>query len=309
MFPVATALAADSVAGAPYVATMGLPGEPCLILSASAQSMGPHLHQLCSATSRDGLSWVDDNHLIAHHASVSTLALTASGALRMWFVQSATGPEEFACAESGDGGTTWLPLSCSVTGVATGQRLVDPSVVRLADNRWRLYAFQRASRPDLAGDHTIIVAESLDGLNFRVLGSAFSSAGLVDPDVYWDGTQWVMHVMSVTEHAMIRATSTDGLTFTRVGTTGVDAGTTAPVRMDDGRWRMYSMEEGNSSFASYVSTNGARWTREGTRLRTTGGHQLLDPFVVRLADGTWKMIYVATPQEQTGKPPSGAGGR
>ncbi len=41
-----------------------------------------------------------------------------------------------------------------------------------------------------------------------------------------------------------------------------------------------------------MSKNGLTWTQEdGVRLTAEPGEQITDPQAVRLADGTWKMVY------------------
>ena len=44
-------------------------------------------------------------------------------------------------------------------------------------------------------------AVSTDGVHFNREGTAFSYDGLVDPDVFWTGQQWVMHVFSLSAGA------------------------------------------------------------------------------------------------------------
>src|SRR4051812_14435089 len=47
------------------LATLAAPGEPCSIPTGVTYEMGPKAHQICTASSKDGINWTDDNHLVA----------------------------------------------------------------------------------------------------------------------------------------------------------------------------------------------------------------------------------------------------
>ena len=258
---------------------------------------GPYTHQVVSASSLDGLAWTFDGRVLLDHASVPAAVLTAEGAIRIYYVDASQRPENVNCAESRDGGLTFAVLGCTILGRA-GTKAVDPSILRLADGRYRLYYYASAPDPGAPGVHAIHSAISLDGIVFAEEGEAFSYPGLVDPDVFPLGNEWFMYVFSGDAHATLIATSRDGLDFDYVGPLSLEGwGTTAPVTLDDGQLRLYAFDQRTGhTVASFLSRDGFGWVREeGIRLSAPAGLQITDPFVVRLGDGTWKMILKTSP--------------
>ncbi|MBI3914155.1 MAG: hypothetical protein HY327_08235 [Chloroflexi bacterium] len=125
----------------------------------------------------------------------------------------------------------------------------------------------------------------------------FNYAGLVDPDVFWMGKEWLMYVHALQQGTIV-AKSSSGTSFEFVGKLSPQGfGTTAPVKLDDGRFRLYAFNQrGQMVFNSFVSTDAVNWTQEpGDRLTAKAGTEITDPFVVRLTDGTWKMFFKVDP--------------
>lgn len=268
---------------------------------------GPYTHRIESATSTDGLTWRRDGRVLLEHASVPAAVVTPAGAIRVYYVDASRLPETTNCAESRDGGGSFRVLGCRIRGLPSPKAL-DPSIVRLADGRYRLYYYASDVNPGAAGTHTIRRAISRDGVRFADEGIAFAYGDLVDPDVFWTGKEWLMYVFSRGDTIVAR--SKDGRKFTYAGSLGLRGwGTTAPVRLPDGRFRLYAFnQQGQQEVASFLSADGRTWTREdGVRLQAGSGEQITDPFVVRLRDGTWKMIFKVdpSPPQQPGPPPSG----
>lgn len=258
-----------------------------------AQDRGPRSHQVSSASSPDGLSFSHDGQVLLESASVPAAIVLDDGRVRLYYVDASTTPENANCAESSDAGRSFEVLGCRIER-RSGTKAVDPSIVRLPDGRYRLYYYAPVGQnPDAPGSHTIYAAISSDGVRFEEERAVFSYPGLVDPDVFWSGREWLMFVFGAGQGTLM-ARSADGLDFSYLGPLPMpNWGTTAPVRLPDGRLRLYAFDQPAATFvASFVSDDGLAWTREpGSRLLAPDGYQLTDPYVVRLADGTWKMFY------------------
>ncbi|MBU1672694.1 MAG: exo-alpha-sialidase, partial [Actinobacteria bacterium] len=274
------------------------PGGPQAAPSSSspvqpgAMQGGPYTHRVMSASSPDGLTWTPDGRTLLEHASVPCAVVTPSGALRAYYVDAGQVPETANCAESTDGGATFRVLGLTIEGLPT-EKAVDPSIVILPDGRYRLYYFGVSGSPAQAGEHSIYSAVSEDGVHFVQEKEVFRYPGLVDPDVFWTGSDWMMYVFSIGKETIV-ARSADGLSFEYTGPLSLQRwGTTAPVSLGDGRFRLYAFDQpASTTVASFLSTDCINWTREeGTRLSAPQGFQVTDPFVVRMPDGTWKMVF------------------
>lgn len=262
---------------------------------------GPYTHQVLSASSPDGLSWTHDGVVLLEHASVPCAIVMPDGRLRIYYVDASQMPETVNCAESADGGSTFEPLGLSIAGL-TSEKAVDPSIVRLSNDRYRLFYYGANGDPGAAGTHYVRSAISDDGVHFKETGTALAYPGLVDPDVFKVGDRWLMFVFSLTEHTTVVAESRNGRKFRKVRPLGLDGfGTTAPVLLDDGRFRLYAFDQRTQrTIVSFVSEDGLQWTQEaGVRLDAPAGKEITDPQVVRLPDGSWKMVFkVSDPPTQ-----------
>lgn len=258
-----------------------------------AQDGGPYFHQVLSASSPDGLRFTHDGAVLLEHASVPAAVVLDDGRLRLYYVDASTRPENVNCAESLDGGRSFAVLGCTIAW-RSGVKAVDPSPVRLPDGRLRLFYYAPDTQsPGAPGRHSVYSAVSADGVAFAEEGLAFTWEGLVDPDVFWSGREWLMYVFALGQTTLM-AHSDDGRNFTYLGPLPLEGwGTTAPVRLPDGRLRLYAFDQPRAQVvASFLSEDGLAWTREeGLRLEAEPGFQLTDPFVVRLPDGSWKMFY------------------
>ncbi len=261
-----------------------------------APQQGPYFHKIYSASSVDGLRWTYDNILLLEHASVPAAILTPQGNIRIYYVDASQMPETTNCAESYDNGKTFVVLGCSIAGLPASKAL-DPSIVLLQNGQYRLYYYGSApGDPGTQTSHSIYSAISDDGIHFTHEAQVFSFNGLVDPDVFWTGKEWLMFVFSLTLPGTVVARSDDGLRFEYVGPLSVQGwGTTAPVTLEDGRLRLYAFNQqqpNNQMVASFLSEDGLSWEQElGIRLTAPAGKQITDPFVIKLLDGSWKMIF------------------
>jgi len=253
---------------------------------------GPYFHRVMGATSPDGLSWTHDGRVLLEHASVPAAIVTPDGRVRVYYVDATQRPETVNCAEATAAGTLRV-LGCTIAGRG-GAKAVDPSIVLLPDGRYRLYYYASAQNVNASGLHRIHAAISTDGVRFVDEGEVYAEDGLVDPDVFWSGREWLMFVFSLTAPGTIVAKSADGLRFSYLGMHPLQRwGTTAPVRLDDGRLRLYAFNQGRQdTIRSFVSNNGLDWAmEEGLRLTAPEGYDITDPFVIRTRDGVWRMVY------------------
>ncbi len=299
--------------------------------SAHAQQGGPFFHQIYSATSTDGLNWTHDNVMLLDHASVPCAIVLQDGRIRLYYVDASTLPEGTNCAESTDGGRSFRPLGCKIEK-KSDYKALDPSIVQLKDGRFRLYFYASQLNPNTSRPHSIVSAISSDGINFTEEGEVFSYDGLVDPDVFavdsisstnfteegegfsqvdpdafTVGNKWLMYVFSLKDLKTVIAGSKkrSGTNFKYLQTLGLEGwGTTAPVKLDDGSFRLYAFNQrGNQSVGSFISKDCINWIQEpGVRLTAPPGKEITDPFVVRLPDGIWKMFFKVS---QENKPPLG----
>jgi hypothetical protein len=269
--------------------------NPTAVTPTTLPTAGPWFHTVRTASSTDGLTFTDDRAAdVVEHASVPSALRFSNGTLRLYFVDFSSGsPERLGCVESKDNGRKYTWAACAIAGL-TSVKAVDPCPVLLEDGRVRLYFYASATDVNANGAHHIDSAISTDGIHFTREGTAFTSDGLVDPDVFFTGTLWVMHVFSLAEGATIVATSPDGLAFTRAGILPPrNYGVTSPVRLTSGTFRMYAFRQPDATeFVSLSSADGLSWTLDaGTRFTVPAAYQITDPFVIARGDGTWLMTY------------------
>ncbi len=264
---------------------------------------GPYAHHVESATSPDGLAWTRDQQTIAEHASVPCAIALDAGRILVYYVDASQLPETINGSESLDGGKTWKVLGVTIEGLS-GTKAVDPSIVKLPDGRLRLYYFNVHGEINQHGEHSIYSAVSDDGVHFKEEKEVYRHRGLVDPDIFWTGTNWRMYVYNLHDRATIMAQSEDGLTFQDAGTLPLRGwGTVAPVSLGDKRFRLYAFEQPSShSIHSFTSTDLIRWVKEGgVRLTVNKDENITDPFPVKLIDGSWKMFFKVEPAHEHAK--------
>lgn len=260
----------------------------------------PYYHTVRSASSADGLTFTDDRpEDLAEHASVPSAVQFSDGTIRVYFVDFSSGREEaLGCLESRDGGRTFTRVQARLVGLYRPEA-VDFCPVLLPDGRCRLYFYAMDRRPQKA--HTIDCASSSDGLVFERERTVFVDEGLVDPDVFWNGQEWLMYVFSLHTGRTVIARSADGLSFSYAGILPLRGyGTTQPLRLPDGTFRLYAFRQPEADhFVSFRSRDGMAWVREeGERFRTQEGYVITDPFVIQRQDGSYQMFY----KRQKGRP-------
>lgn len=264
-------------------------------------------HQIWSASSEDGLTWTYDNILAVDQASVSIPLLLPDGTIRLYYVDGTTKPSTVGCSESIDNGATFTKLECEIEGTETIN--VDPTIVLLDDGTYRLYYFAGTTDPEkgigdpasILGDHTINSAISDDGIYFEEEGTVFTSEGLMDPDVFYTGEQYILYSATNLGKSVI-ATSDDGLDFTYYSDFPIERmGLSKPITLDDGTFRMYVFnQKGQKEVLSLISEDGLSWTQEdGVRLEAPEDKEITDSQVIQLEDGTYKMYFkLSNPPEK-----------
>ncbi|MSO79233.1 MAG: hypothetical protein EXQ79_06465 [Acidimicrobiia bacterium] len=240
-------------------------------------------------------------------ASVPDALATPSGDVLLIYVDASGIPETAGMRRLSDGGKTFTTVDFTITGLPPGAKVLDPNLVRLSDGRIRLYFYANpiGTPVDSQVEHTIASAISQDGVHFTYEGAVFAATGLVDPDVFQVGDAWLMYVFA--RGGTMVAHSTDGRAFVADGLLSPrNVGTTGPVHLADGRWRLYGFVQPDGAIVTYISRDDARtWEPEqGFRLKLPKGTTATDPQVVQLGAKRWRMyLKLAEADRSCMKPP------
>jgi hypothetical protein len=268
-------------------------------------SNGLQGHHVLSATSTDGgLTWTRDPGIRLSGASVpAAIHDVDNGRVIVYFVQPPNEPgkpETVAAAVSTDGTNFRRDPAFRIEGLST-LKAVDPSILRDEDGRYRLYYLASDHPGDPAAGpnpHAIRLALSDDGITFReVPDTAFEYPDLVDPDVFRaPNGDWLMYVFAGSRGTIIARSTDGGRKFQYEGVLSPAGwGTTAPIRLPDGRLRLYAFDQrtpAGNVVRSFLSGDGIHWEEEpGERLRANPGEQITDPFVIPWREGTYKMYF------------------
>jgi len=217
---------------------------------------GPFFHQVAVATTADDGRTIVDPRQVLDHASVPDGTRLPDGGIGIYYVNGADGGVWLARLT----GLAAAPVGpISIGGIARPQGVVDPDATLLPTGRVRLAYLQNIG--GATPSHAICIAESSDGLQFQVIGTAALPATSMDTDPsvtqLRDGS-WLMAISRGQQTVLAR--SSDGLTFTP-GETLTFGGVPEVTTLADGRVRLYVCADG---IVSYTSSDGARsWQREG----------------------------------------------
>jgi hypothetical protein len=185
---------------------------------------------------------------------------------------------------STDHGATWTALGNACIASPT-IRAVDPTPL-VIDGQIVLYFVDFGHMPFL----NIYRATSTDGVNFDTPQNVYTqSSGMVDPFVLRlsDGS-FRLYVPS-DEEGIISASSSDGLTFTKdQGVRSTGGGMPGALLLPDGRVRLFLSGNG---ITSEISSDGLNFTPEGIRIPTPPNSITDNPEPIRLADGSYLMLY------------------
>jgi len=256
------------------------------------KDQGPWFSALYMATSEEGLTFTDEK-LFLEHAGVANVILTSDEKLIATYQYFSYVHEELfdkiAYSTSDDYGTTWSSIKrINITGLPQGPNAVDPTLVELEDETFRLY-FTYHQQGDQYPQLFSAKADSIDGDFVNEGQQLFTDEIILDPAVVYFNEKWhhytVKHGDSFeTEPSenpvSVHSVSDNGLAFKLAGEIQLTMQFLGDVIEDDGGLRFYGGQK------SAFSTDGYEWTlEEGDRLEGA------DPGVVKLPDGTYITIY------------------
>ena len=271
------------------------PGTPPFGLSTSID--GPWYHRILIALSSDAVTWTKTYVVLADQASVPDAILDEEGYVRVYYVDYFNMGPSVAISKDL---STWVYLRLK----GLSPEWVDPSVVRLPDGRYRLYA---SYMPLQGPQDKIVSAISEDGVNFVVEeGVRYQEEGstLVDPDVIYVDGRWLMYLvrMSSEDSKLLVLESSDGLSFTKIAELELQGETPCLVRYGEG-YRLY-VHLHDLTIASCYSNDCLNWGELEVVLRrgppgSPDGWGVVNAAVVELPSGGYAMFY-----ESWVKPPA-----
>ncbi|MCZ7358032.1 MAG: DUF2341 domain-containing protein [Candidatus Methanoperedens sp.] len=216
---------------------------------------------------------------------------------------------------------------CSNWTVESGIRLdggwaSNPSIVKLADGKYRMYHSDASSVPPYTYPTNIRSAISSDAMNWTKesgirVGEGYGGqegwANEPEVLVLSDGTYRMYYDHEYAFGGWVRgvilsAISSDGLNWTKEQGTRIDYGGTYDtvlaegpniVELSDGTYRMYyqglNSQYGNYRILSAVSTDGFNWTKEeGIRINIGGTYDsfgVSSPRIIKFSDGRFVLSY------------------
>lgn len=256
--------------------------------SSRGDPRGPYYHQIFSATSSDGLTWIKANNLIFDHASVPG-AVLFNQKIYLYFVDASSEEDQLSVAVSENLGKTFDKKKVSIENTCTGCA-VDPHP-EVINGKIHLYYFQN---PIVSGGKEesakIYSAESTDGINFVKATLAFENPQIItDPDVFETSEDWRMFVSEGTN--LILAISSDGgKTFTKDASFSWNKGGVCDTLKMDEVYRTFYCGQGGIKSATGADV-GELLEEAGTRIKGEAGEIVCDPTIIQLPDGSYLMFY------------------
>ncbi|MSU62755.1 MAG: hypothetical protein EXS31_10225 [Pedosphaera sp.] len=283
--------------------------EPPVGRDENSPRESPGHFRLLTAWSSDGLTFTPTGQVISDQANVPDLIAGPGGAIHLYYSGGQVGDREntLALAISTDQGKSWNFKHVEVEGGGL-KHAGDPDIVRLDDGTFRIFLTSTVN-----GRHGVIYCDSPDGIHFTKRGTAFAKAGLelLDSTTFRLGATWHMLTLEGAGTTQRHGTSSDGREFTVGEKIPFDADGESYIAANgvpvDGGYRIYGFSLPAQNFRSFISKDGRSWTAEkGVRLAldaksSLGGAQIKDPSVLRLADGSCLMVYVARLPETRGE--------
>lgn len=285
--------AVDAARANPYVPPTGA--------DVSSGVETPGRRRLMTATSSDGLTFTRTNEIVTDQANVPDMVMEDDGTIYLYFSGWEVGDRQNAMgvAVSEDQGESWAFHQVTISGGPDMTHSGDPDVVLLDDGTFRLYSTFALPKTTT---QAIFYSESSDGVAFDYGGVAFqSSPAALDSSTHLVGDAWHMYTLVGETLDSYHATSNDGLSFERLSREAFRVRGKEVVMSNalpfDGGWRMYGFSPRDGDIRSLWSEDGTSWAEEdGTRLALDPSSELeseyvKDPAVIRLADGTYLMVY------------------
>ena len=271
----------------------------------NARGEGPWATRSMLAISTNGLDFQRLHFVLSDQAGVPNVVLDHEHRARVYYVDFGNG-NILASATQRDANnfTNWIYRRVRISGLPERPAAapVDPSVVLLPDNRYRLYFMQAAPRPSFYS------AISSNGFDFtKEDGVRFSAEPqpCFDPVVLKTDDGWRLWGGP---DGKFFARSRDGLQFIATGEFRAEGARFMPwsaaALPKKGGYRLYGNflgpGEWSGGVSSVFSRDGETWQREpGIRLSLDGSRYPLESRIspdngcALLSDGTWLMVYLA----------------
>ena len=251
---------------------------------------GPYFHQIYSATSTDGLTWIKQNKMFFDHASVPG-AVVKNNKIYLYFVDASGESDQLSVAISQDSGKTFSEKQKVTVQNTPFYAIIDPHP-QLEDDKIRLYYFSNPMNPNGVADESFKVysATSNDGVNFDNPQMAFENPVLItDPDVFETSKDWRMFLSE--GQNLILAISTDGgITFKKDENFSWNKGGVCDTIKMGEDFRTYFCGQGGIGSALGADT-GKLIVEDGSRISPDNGKIICDPSVIMLEDGSYLMFY------------------
>ncbi len=258
---------------------------------------GPWFGALFVAISTDGLNF-GAGELLLERAGVPNTLKTPDGTVILTYQYFSYASESdfnvIAASISTDEGETWQgPTVITIDGLPSGSPAVDPSLVRLANGRLRLYfTFHPHGAPNpvcasAIGD-SVEQAFQYEGTRITHASEALLDPAVVEFKGLWHYYTWRTVMPGGPLSDNYHAVSSDGLSFGALDTISLGMSFLGnPIVVGDSL-RFYGTGRGGVLSAS--STNGVAWTLDaGVRIEGMAAEGAPIP----LADGRMRLIYTA----------------
>jgi hypothetical protein len=265
------------------------------------------------ATSTNGLDFQQLHFVLSDQAGVPNVVVDHEQHARVYYIDFGN-RNILACAIQKETGslTNWTYRRVNITGLPNDyrNRPVDPTVVKLANGRYRLYFMHAIPTP------SVYSALSTNGIDFvKEEGVRFTvnPESVFDPIVLKREGDWLLWCGP---DGRFSGRSTDGLEFGSTGEFRVEGARFMPwsaaALPNKGGYRLYGNFVGpgewNGGVSSVFSRDGKNWKRDpGIRLSLDGSRYPLESRLVPdngcalLPDGRWLMAYLATIPEPRGR--------
>jgi len=255
---------------------------PCAVSASEtvgpvSDSRGPYYHQVVTAKTSDGLS-IGEPRQVLSHASVPDGLRHRDGRVLIYYVNGKAGSVWVARLT----GSSAIPIGpISLDGTPNPAGVVDPDVTLTETGYIRLAYLSGFGPPGMSGPRAMCLAESVDGVNFQVLGPALTSLAAVETDpsiVHLPNGSWLMATSRGKETALAR--SPDGLVFSNYDTVSF-GGVPELALTNTGLVRLYVCS--TSGILAYTSADaGWSWQANGVVIPsgTLGSGIICDPSLV-----------------------------